>query len=246
MKTLFQPLNNLIPRIRLIERGVMPRLGRESKSMAPLSRIPFSSFSRCNHEQYIHHKLVHHLAPLSGYSYFSVKNMSTNIEDLSLDQNALELEFAKEIEDVKDEEEFWRKRKASLVGVVVSAKTEKTVNVKVSYIKYIRKYNKRLRLDNKIMAHDEKEIGSVGDVVRIIPCRPVSKRKRYLMLDVIRKAATASTIKDSSEVAKPEFDVNDPLKPIRPRFFNRKKKRVVSWSTMKYWKNMDKKGKDKE
>ena len=85
---------------------------------------------------------------------------------------------------------------------------EKTVNVKVSYIKYIRKYNKRLRLDNKIMAHDEKEIGSVGDVVRIIPCRPVSKRKRYLMLDVIRKAATASTIKDSSEVAKPEFDVN--------------------------------------
>ena len=38
------------------------------------------------------------------------------------------------------------------------------------------------------MAHDENETGNVGDIVRIVPCRPVSKKKRHALIDVIRVA----------------------------------------------------------
>jgi small subunit ribosomal protein S17 len=74
------------------------------------------------------------------------------------------------------------------VGQVVSAKMEKTIVVEVTrrvpHPVYKRIINKR----NKFYAHDEERKAHVGDVVRIIECRPLSKMKRWRLDEVIRKA----------------------------------------------------------
>src|SRR5271166_5906204 len=74
------------------------------------------------------------------------------------------------------------------VGQVVSAKMAKTIVVEVTrrvpHPVYKRIINKR----NKFYAHDEQGTAKIGDVVRIIECRPISKLKRWRLGEVIRKA----------------------------------------------------------
>src|SRR5579864_5944058 len=74
------------------------------------------------------------------------------------------------------------------VGQVVSAKMAKTIVVEVArrvpHPVYKRIINKR----KKFYAHDEQGTAKVGDVVRIIECRPLSKQKRWKLGEVIRKA----------------------------------------------------------
>ena len=75
------------------------------------------------------------------------------------------------------------------VGEVVSAKMTKTIVVEVTrrvpHPMYKRIINKR----SKFYAHDEEQRAQVGDTVRIIECRPMSKLKRWRLGDVIRRAA---------------------------------------------------------
>ena len=74
------------------------------------------------------------------------------------------------------------------VGQVVSAKMHKTIVVEVTrrvpHPVYKRIINKR----KKFYAHDEQQTAKIGDVVRIIECRPISKLKRWRLGEVIRKA----------------------------------------------------------
>src|SRR5260370_8214521 len=74
------------------------------------------------------------------------------------------------------------------IGQVVSAKMEKTIVVEVTrrvpHPVYKRIINKR----NKFYAHDEQRAAKVGDVVRIVECRPMSKLKRWRLGEVTRKA----------------------------------------------------------
>lgn len=74
------------------------------------------------------------------------------------------------------------------VGHVVSAKMSKTIVVEVTrrvpHPVYKRIINKR----KKFYAHDEQQTAQVGDMVRIIECRPMSKLKRWQLGEVIRKA----------------------------------------------------------
>src|SRR5579875_1985604 len=74
------------------------------------------------------------------------------------------------------------------VGEVVSTKMAKTIVVEVTrrvpHPVYKRIVNKR----KKFYAHDEQQTAQVGDVVRIIECRPVSRLKRWELGDVIRRA----------------------------------------------------------
>jgi len=60
----------------------------------------------------------------------------------------------------------------------------------VSVIRLVKhpKYHKRIRKTKKFYAHDEEEICSEGDFVRIIPTRPLSKTKRFAVAEVIRAA----------------------------------------------------------
>jgi len=64
-------------------------------------------------------------------------------------------------------------------GIVVSDKMAKTVVVAVQSLKTHPKYNKKYKSTKKYKAHDEEGKYKVGDAVEIIPCKPMSKDKRY-------------------------------------------------------------------
>ena len=73
-------------------------------------------------------------------------------------------------------------------GVVVSDKMQKTVVVKVLRISKHPKYSRIMKSYNKFKAHDEKGIAKTGDTVRIEETRPLSKDKRFRVLEVVSKA----------------------------------------------------------
>ena len=73
-------------------------------------------------------------------------------------------------------------------GVVVSDKGEKTIIVKVDVIKLHPRYKKVVRSTVKFHAHDEANTAGVGDTVRIVETRPLSKTKRWRLAEVVEKA----------------------------------------------------------
>lgn len=74
------------------------------------------------------------------------------------------------------------------VGKVVSDKMEKTVVVSVDYVRTHPLYNKRMRRTSKFFAHDENGTCNIGDTVRIEECAPISKRKRWIVREVLERA----------------------------------------------------------
>ena len=80
------------------------------------------------------------------------------------------------------------KKKRELVGVVVSDKANKTITVKVETYKKDPLYNKRVKYSKKYTAHDENNTAKVGDKVRLVATRPLSKTKRYELAEIIEKA----------------------------------------------------------
>jgi small subunit ribosomal protein S17 len=75
-----------------------------------------------------------------------------------------------------------------LVGVVVSDKMNKTIVVEVSRRVRHPRYHKVMTTYKKFHAHDEKEEAGVGDKVRIIASRPLSKLKRWALAEVVEAA----------------------------------------------------------
>jgi small subunit ribosomal protein S17 len=73
-------------------------------------------------------------------------------------------------------------------GVVVSDKGDKTIIVKVDVIKSHPRYKKVVRRSVKFHAHDEQNTAGVGDIVRIVETRPLSKTKRWRLAEVTEKA----------------------------------------------------------
>jgi small subunit ribosomal protein S17 len=73
-------------------------------------------------------------------------------------------------------------------GVVVSDKGEKTIIVKVDVTKLHPKYKKVVRRTRKFHAHDEENAAGVGDVVRIVESRPISKLKNWRLAEIVEKA----------------------------------------------------------
>ena len=80
--------------------------------------------------------------------------------------------------------------KTEIVGKVVSNKMTKSVVVTVE--RQVREglYGKQLRLTTRFMAHDEKSEAKVGDHVAMVPSRPLSARKRWVVARVVQKAKT--------------------------------------------------------
>ena len=78
--------------------------------------------------------------------------------------------------------------KRELVGVVVSDKANKIITVKVETYKKDPKYGKRIKYSKKYTAHDEENVAKIGDKVRLVATRPLSKTKRYELKEVIEKA----------------------------------------------------------
>ena len=75
------------------------------------------------------------------------------------------------------------------VGEVVSTSMQKTIVVVVSRRVPHRLYKKIISHRKKFYAHDEQGTARVGDVVRIVECRPLSKMKRWTLTEVVRRAA---------------------------------------------------------
>ena len=73
-------------------------------------------------------------------------------------------------------------------GVVVSDKGDKTIIVKVDVVKSHPRYKKVIRRAVKFHAHDEANTAGVGDTVRIVETRPLSKTKRWRLAEIVEKA----------------------------------------------------------
>ena len=78
-------------------------------------------------------------------------------------------------------------RQKEFTGVVVSDKMQKTVVVRTMHLTRDTKYSKTIKKHNKFKAHDEKGIAKLGDTVRIVETRPLSKDKRFIVKEVVKK-----------------------------------------------------------
>ena len=84
--------------------------------------------------------------------------------------------------------EHERGRRQERQGTVVSDAMEKTIVVKVEVVKAHPKYKKVVRRSVKFHAHDEQSAAKVGDIVRIVEARPLSKTKRWRLAEVVQAA----------------------------------------------------------
>jgi small subunit ribosomal protein S17 len=84
-----------------------------------------------------------------------------------------------------------------LQGTVSSNKMEKTVVVVVERRKKHRLYHKVMTLTTRYKAHDETNVCNVGDVVRIEECRPMSREKRWRVIEVLTRGDVADIAPES-------------------------------------------------
>ena len=80
------------------------------------------------------------------------------------------------------------KRRKELVGKVISSKNNKTITVVVETYKKDPLYGKRVKSSKKYAVHDEGNKAKVGDTVRIVETRPLSKTKYFYLKEIIEKA----------------------------------------------------------
>lgn len=81
-----------------------------------------------------------------------------------------------------------RSTRRTEIGIVVSDKMEKTVVVEVSTLVKHPVYKKTMKRSKKIKAHDENNVAKVGDKVLVMETRPLSKTKRYRLVEVLEAA----------------------------------------------------------
>lgn len=79
-------------------------------------------------------------------------------------------------------------QKRSFEGAVVKISGAKTISVKVNSVRMHPKYHKQYTVSKKFAVHDEKTLAKVGDTVRFIECRPISKAKRWTLKEIIKSA----------------------------------------------------------
>lgn len=78
--------------------------------------------------------------------------------------------------------------KRSFTGIVTSEKMDKTIVVTISSKKMDSLYKKYVTRSKKYMAHDENNDAHVGDTVRIVECRPLSKNKCWRLAEIVERA----------------------------------------------------------
>ena len=101
----------------------------------------------------------------------------------------------------------------TIVGIVTSNKTDKTIVVTVHERKTHPLYRKQYTVSKKFMAHDEKNEAQPGDKVAIVETRPISRRKRFSLSEILEKPVlradtlAAATSEDTGKKpAKPKAD----------------------------------------
>ncbi len=79
-----------------------------------------------------------------------------------------------------------KKKLKSRIGIVVSDKMDKTAVVKLENFTTHKLYKKIIKHRRKVKAHDPKNVAKIGDKVKILPTRPLSKGKRYRIIEVMK------------------------------------------------------------
>jgi small subunit ribosomal protein S17 len=90
----------------------------------------------------------------------------------------------------KQEATVVRNLRKVLIGIVVSDKMDKTLVVKVDRRTQHPLYNKVIKVSSKYYVHDENNEARIGDQVKIMEVRPLSKTKRWRLTNIIRRSAT--------------------------------------------------------
>ena len=101
-----------------------------------------------------------------------------------------------------------KRHKTEKIGKVVSAKMAKTIVVEVSRRVQHRLYRRIISRKSKFYAHDEEGLAKLGDRVRIVESRPLSKLKRWRLVEVVWKAAEVNVRRKSHRV-EPRADRKD-------------------------------------
>jgi small subunit ribosomal protein S17 len=78
--------------------------------------------------------------------------------------------------------------KKEFIGVVKSDKMEKTIVVTIQTLTLHPLYKKYVKRAKKVKAHDENNEAKIGDRVRVIECRPISKEKCWKLVEIIERA----------------------------------------------------------
>jgi small subunit ribosomal protein S17 len=73
-------------------------------------------------------------------------------------------------------------------GIVISAKPDKSISVRIDVARRHRRYRKILRSSTTLHAHDERNDAHEGDTVRIVECRPLSRSKRWRLVEILERA----------------------------------------------------------
>jgi len=81
-----------------------------------------------------------------------------------------------------------KSRKKEFIGIVKSDKMEKTIVVSIETLTLHPLYKKYIKRSKKVKAHDENNEAKIGDRVRVIECRPISKEKCWRFVEIIEKA----------------------------------------------------------
>ncbi len=85
-------------------------------------------------------------------------------------------------------------KRRTVDGVVVSDKMQKTIVVKIDRLVQHPLYPRTLRSSNTFKAHDEKNAAKIGDLVRIMETRPLSKNKCWRLLEIVRRGSSAEPV----------------------------------------------------
>ena len=73
-------------------------------------------------------------------------------------------------------------------GIVLSAKPDKTISVKIDVARRHPRYHKIMRTSSTLHVHDERNDANEGDTVRVVECRPMSRTKRWRLVEVVERA----------------------------------------------------------
>ena len=99
------------------------------------------------------------------------------------------------------------------VGVVTSNRMMKTIVVRVTHLVRHTKYNRVTKQTNSFKVHDEKNTAAIGDWVKIMETRPLSKEKRWRLVEIVKRASTAPPVPGSEPEPARKTEKHSPEAP---------------------------------
>ena len=107
-------------------------------------------------------------------------------------------------------------RRQQKVGRVVSNKMNKTIVVVVETLKKHRIYKRTYKQTKRFQAHDEENICQIGDLVRIEECRPLSKMKRWRLIEIIKPSSGIVPVEEVLAEADPDLSAGPSDETVEP------------------------------